>query len=148
MSVSAAAFALDTRSGKIRLPLFKRMDVGRSKRISFAKVLSRADGDRDVVTRGRGSTKPDVRAYSSSTSMMSPSFPCPDGRDSSYLKSSRRRVSFAMEGSKGFPDAREALSWARFSAIDASRRRSAKCSIISYRPFFIMHHVNEPFRYR
>lgn len=75
ISVSAAAFALDIRSGKMRLPLFKRIDVGSSNRISFANVLSRADGDRDVVTSGRGSTKPDVRAYSSSTSMNSSSLP-------------------------------------------------------------------------
>jgi hypothetical protein len=48
-----------------------------------------------------------------------------DGRDSSYLKSSLRDLSFAIEGSRGFPDAREAFNFARFSAIEASRRRRA-----------------------
>lgn len=127
MSVIAAAFALDTKSGRTRFPRFKRIDVGSIKRISLANVLRRIDGFREVVTIGRGSINPDVRAYSSSMSKRSASlFFCSDaGNDSSYLKSSRSFLSFAMDGSRGFPEAREAFNCARFSAIEASRRSKA-----------------------
>jgi hypothetical protein len=59
MSESPDACADWTRFGKIRLPLFKRIDVGSNKRISFAKAERRVDGSREVVTRTRGSTIPD-----------------------------------------------------------------------------------------
>ena len=88
MSVIAAAFALDTKSGRTRFPRFNRIDVGSIKRISLANVLRRIDGFREVVTMGRGSINPDVRAYSSSMSKRSASlFFCADaGNDSSYFK--------------------------------------------------------------
>jgi hypothetical protein len=75
--------------------------------------------------------RPDVREYSSSMSIRSECLSldfdslAADESDSSYLKSSRRAVSFAIEGSSGFPEAREAFNFARFSAIEASRRTRA-----------------------
>ena len=128
MSESADAFALATRSGMMRFPRFRRIEVGKRRRISFAKVLRRAEGEREVVTMGRGSIRPEVRVYSSSRSSMSWSSyldPAGAGRDSSYLKSFRRDLSFEIEGSKGFPEARDAFSLERFSAMEASRRRRA-----------------------
>lgn len=129
MSESADVFALASRSGMTIFPRFIRIEVGISSRISFAKVLRRVEGEREVVMRGRGSTMPDVRTYSSSRSSISESlelgcFECV-GRDSSYLKSSRNVLSLATEGSNRFPDAREAFSFARFSATEASRSRRA-----------------------
>ena len=131
MSVTAEALAPAARSVRSRFPRFNRIDVGIRSRISLAKVLRRAEGEREVVISGRGSTKPEVRAYSSSRSSISASLELEsgcfeeDGRDSSYFKSSLRDLSFATEESRGFPDAREAFNFARFSAIDASRRRRA-----------------------
>lgn len=46
-------------------------------------------------------------------------------RDSSYLKSSLKALSFATEGSSGFPEASDVFSCALFSAIEASRRSRA-----------------------
>ena len=51
------------------VPRLRRMEVGSRRRISLAKAESRVDGDRDVVTRGRGSVMPDRWAYSSSMSL-------------------------------------------------------------------------------
>jgi len=53
----------------MRVPRLRRIDVGRSNLISFAKAESRVEGDREVVTRGRGSVMPDRWAYSSSMSL-------------------------------------------------------------------------------
>lgn len=66
MSLSAAAFALDSRFGTMRLPRLRRMEVGRSNLISLENVLSLLEGFREVVTRGRGSASPDSIEYSSS----------------------------------------------------------------------------------
>lgn len=66
MSVRPDALALETRCGRIVVPLLRRMEVGRSKRISLANAERRVEGDREVVISGRGSTMPDKWAYSSS----------------------------------------------------------------------------------
>ena len=68
-SVSEEAFALETRFGRMRVPRLRRMDVGSRRRTSLAKADKRVEGDRDVVTRGRGSVTPDRYAYSSSISL-------------------------------------------------------------------------------
>lgn len=83
MSESPEAWADWTRLPRTRFPLFKRIDVGRRRRISFAKEESREDGSREVVTRTLGSTMPESCAYSSSKSSSS-SF-VRSSRDSSYL---------------------------------------------------------------
>ena len=119
-SDSAEAFALDNRFSRIRLPRFNRIDVGSRSRISLLKVERRVEGSLEVVTSGRGSVRPDRREYSSSKSCASVS------RDSSNLKSFRSSLSFAIEGSSGFPLANEAFKAARFSAIDASRSCRAR----------------------
>jgi hypothetical protein len=128
--VRAEAFAEETRLSRMRFPRFRRMAVGRRSRTSFEKPLRRVEGERDVVTRIRGSDSPDRRAYSSSisssSSLVSPEGPGV-GRDSSYLKSSRRRLSLAtLESDSGFPDEREDLRAARFSAIEACWRVRAR----------------------
>ncbi|EZF99716.1 hypothetical protein H113_00705 [Trichophyton rubrum MR1459] len=123
MSLSAEALALATRSLSTSVPRFSRIEVGMSSRISFANVLRREEGSRDVVTSGRGSTRPEVTAYSSSISISSVApfaFESPVGSDSSYLKSSLSRLSFAIDGSRGFPEARDCFSFALRSAIEAS----------------------------
>ena len=43
--------------------------MGSRSRISLAKADSRVEGEREVVTRGRGSVMPDEWAYSSSISL-------------------------------------------------------------------------------
>ncbi len=58
-SVNDEALALLTRLGKISVPRLRRIDVGSSNRISFANAESRVEGEREVVTRGRGSAMPD-----------------------------------------------------------------------------------------
>ena len=68
-SVSEEAFALDTKFGRMSVPRLRRMDVGSSSRTSFAKADNRVEGEREVVTRGRGSVMPDRNAYSSSISL-------------------------------------------------------------------------------
>ena len=75
------AFALETRFGKIVVPLLSRMEVGSNRRISFAKADRRVEGDREVVTKGRGSMTPERCAYSSSIARAS----AVDGAVSSYL---------------------------------------------------------------
>lgn len=67
----------------MRLPLFRRMDVGRRRRISFANEERRDEGSLEVVTSTRGSTMPESWAYSSSRS--SSSSMVLSGRVSSYL---------------------------------------------------------------
>lgn len=67
-SVIAEALALATKLGKIRVPRLRRIDVGRSNRISLAKADSLVEGDLDVVTIGLGSVMPERCAYSSSMS--------------------------------------------------------------------------------
>ena len=108
MSLSALAFALEISEGRISVPRFSRIEVGRRRRISLLNVASRVEGEREVVISGRGSARPDSRLYSSSmvcwASMASWS------RDSSYLKSLRRVLSLAMAGSRGFPVARDRFS--------------------------------------
>ncbi len=113
-----------TRFGNIRLPLLRRIEVGSRSLISFAKEDSRDEGSREVVTRTRGSITPLSWAYSSSSS--NSSSVVRSARDSSYLKSFRSSLSFAISGAKGFPLAREAFSLALFSAISASRRVRAR----------------------
>ena len=71
ISDSAAAVAEETRFGSTRVPRFKRIEVGNSKRTSFAKALSLLEGEREVVMRTRGSTIPDRCAYSSSSASSS-----------------------------------------------------------------------------
>lgn len=117
MSESPEACAEDTRLGRMRFPRFNRIEVGSNNRISFAKLDNRVEGSLEVVTSTRGSTMPERCAYSSSRS--NSSFAVKSGRASSYLKSSRSVLSFAIEGSSGFPDAKEARSFARFSATSA-----------------------------
>lgn len=58
-SVSAEELADETRLGRISVPRFRRMEVGSRRRISFAKAESRVEGEREVVTRGRGSVIPE-----------------------------------------------------------------------------------------
>lgn len=65
-SVRALELALETNEGRTRFPRFRRMDVGRRRRISFANAASRVEGEREVVISGRGSTMPERWAYSSS----------------------------------------------------------------------------------
>lgn len=65
-SVKALELALDINEGRTRFPRFKRIDVGRRRRISFAKAASRVEGEREVVIKGRGSAIPDRCVYSSS----------------------------------------------------------------------------------
>src|SRR5258708_5826231 len=57
-SVRSADFAEYTRFGRMRLPRFRRMDVGSKSLISFAKEDSRDEGSLDVVTKIRGSLTP------------------------------------------------------------------------------------------
>ena len=83
MSERPDACADDTKFGRIRFPLFSRMEVGNSNRISFANEDNRVEGSLEVVTRTRGSTIPDNCAYSSSKS--SSSLTVKSGLDSSYL---------------------------------------------------------------
>lgn len=71
ISEREADLALATRSVRIVFPRFNRIEVGKSSRTSFAKALRRDEGDREVVTKGRGSMRPDVKAYSSSRSTRS-----------------------------------------------------------------------------
>jgi hypothetical protein len=119
-----ADFADWTRSGMICFPRLSRTAVGKSNLISLAKDESLEEGSLEVVTSTRGSTMPDSCAYSSSRS--SCSFVVRSPADSSYWKSFLRDLSFAMAGSSGLPEARAALSFARFSLISASRSRSAR----------------------
>lgn len=77
-SDSPAELAEATRLGRIRLPRFRRMEVGRSRRSSLANAARREEGEREVVMRMRGSTMPLRWAYSSSIERLS-------GWDSSYL---------------------------------------------------------------
>ena len=58
MSLNPAALELETRFGRIRLPLFSRILVGSNSFISFEKALNRVDGERDVVISTRGSVMP------------------------------------------------------------------------------------------
>lgn len=51
-----------TSSGRIVLPRFNRMAVGINNRISLEKAARRLEGERDVVTRTRGSTIPESAA--------------------------------------------------------------------------------------
>lgn len=51
-----------TSSGRMVLPRLSRMAVGISSRISFEKAASLLEGDREVVTRTRGSTTPESAA--------------------------------------------------------------------------------------
>lgn len=51
-----------TSSGRMVLPRFSRIAVGINSRISFEKAASLLEGERDVVTRTRGSTMPDSAA--------------------------------------------------------------------------------------
>lgn len=124
MSVRAAALALATRLGRMRLPRFKRIDVGNSSRISLEKAARRVEGLREVVTSGRGSERPESMEYSSSIESWAAAES--GSRDSSYLKSLRRDLSLATEGSRGLPEARDFLSRARFSAMLASRSWRAR----------------------
>jgi len=55
MSVSRSLCADRTSSGRTRFPRFRRMAVGKSKRISLEKDMSLELGSRDVVTNTRGS---------------------------------------------------------------------------------------------
>lgn len=102
------------------MPRFKRMEVGRIRRISLANAESRVDGEREVVTRGRGSAIPDRWLYSSSISSGLAAIA------SSYLWAARRGVSFARAGARGFPVAREAVRAARLAAVSAERRVRAR----------------------
>ena len=58
-SESPEEFEEATRFGRTRLPLFKRIEVGRRRRISLANAERRDEGSREVVTRTRGSTIPE-----------------------------------------------------------------------------------------
>ena len=122
MSVRPEALALEMRFGRIVVPRLRRMEVGKSKRISLANAERRVDGDREVVTSGRGSMMPDKWAYSSSIANTSEG----EGAFSSNLKSSRSAWSFAIDGTRGLPLASEAFNFARFSAVSASRSVSAR----------------------
>lgn len=51
------------------LPRFRRIAVGISRRISLEKAANRLEGDREVVTRTRGSTIPDSAASVPNVSM-------------------------------------------------------------------------------
>lgn len=117
-SVRAAELALATSVGNIKVPRFKRIEVGRSSRISFAKAASRVEGERDVVIKGRGSAIPERWLYSSSRSSA--------GAASSYLCEARSAESFARPAARGFPLESEALNAARFEAVSAERRESAR----------------------
>jgi len=66
MSLRAAAFALDRRFGRTRLPRLSLMEVGSRSLTSFEKALSLVEGLLEVVTRGRGSARPESMEYSSS----------------------------------------------------------------------------------
>ena len=57
-----------TRFGRMSVPRFRRIAVGRISRTSFANAASLVEGERDVVTSGLGSMIPDKCAYSSSMS--------------------------------------------------------------------------------
>ena len=59
MSERPDAWADCTKLGRMRFPLFNRIDVGSSNRISFAKDDSLVEGSLEVVTKTRGSTIPD-----------------------------------------------------------------------------------------
>lgn len=118
-SVRAAELALATSVGNIKVPRFKRIDVGRRSRISFAKAASRVEGERDVVIKGRGSAIPERWLYSSSRS--SAGAPA-----SSYLCEARSAESFARPAARGFPLESDALSAARFEAVSAERSESAR----------------------
>ena len=83
MSFNAEALALDRRLGMMRLPRFKRIDVGKRSLISFEKVLSLVEGLLEVVTKGRGSDNPESSEYSSS--MLCCASADSGSRDSSYL---------------------------------------------------------------
>lgn len=92
--------------------------MGRRSRISLAKAASRVEGERDVVIKGRGSAIPERWLYSSSRSSA--------GAASSYLCEARSAESFARPAARGFPLESEALSAARFEAVSAERRESAR----------------------
>jgi len=83
MSVRAAAFALERRFGRIVLPLFSLIAVGRVRRISLLNVASRVLGLRDVVTSGLGSDRPLSMLYSSSSEAWASAVSA--SSDSSYL---------------------------------------------------------------
>lgn len=83
MSVKAAALAEDSRFGKIVFPLFSRIAVGSKSLISLLNVANLVLGERDVVTRGRGSERPERSAYSSSRDAWASAVSA--SRDSSYL---------------------------------------------------------------
>ena len=55
----------------MRFPRLRRMAVGRRRRISLAKAERRVEGEREVVTRTRGSIIPLKYAYSSSRARVS-----------------------------------------------------------------------------
>lgn len=118
-SVSAAELALVTSEGRTRVPRFRRIEVGSRSRISLAKAASRVEGEREVVTRGRGSVIPERWLYSSSRSGVV-------GRASSYRCEVKRAVSLASEGARGFPLEREAARAARLEAVSAERRVRAR----------------------
>jgi hypothetical protein len=83
MSERAEAFAEESRLGRIRLPRFRRIDVGRRSLISLLKIARRVEGLREVVTRGLGSVRPERRLYSSS--MLCWASAASWSSDSSYL---------------------------------------------------------------
>jgi hypothetical protein len=83
MSESAEALAEERRFGRMRFPRFRRIDVGRRSLISLLKIARRVEGLRDVVTRGRGSVRPERRLYSSS--MLCCASAASWSSDSSYL---------------------------------------------------------------
>ena len=59
-------------SGRMSLPRLMRVAVGKRRRSSLVKVKSRVDGEREVVSRGRGSGRMGTGlVYSSSMSLMS-----------------------------------------------------------------------------
>lgn len=117
-SVRAAELALATSVGNTKVPRFNRIEVGRRSRISFAKAASRVEGERDVVIKGLGSAIPERWLYSSSRSSA--------GAASSYLCEARRAESLARPAARGFPLESEALNAARFEAVSAERRESAR----------------------
>ena len=64
-------------------PLFSRIAVGNSSLISLLNVASLVLGDREVVTSGLGSERPESKAYSSSRDACASAVS--GSRDSSYL---------------------------------------------------------------
>lgn len=83
MSERAEALAEERRLGRMSLPRLRRIDVGRRSLISLLNVARRVEGLREVVTRGRGSARPERRLYSSS--MLCWASAASWSSDSSYL---------------------------------------------------------------